>query len=191
MMRDPFQYYRRSLRLQNLSYTKGNVYFITLCTRNRECWLGDIVDYEMQLSPYGKIAREEWLHLEIARPNVLLDEFTIMPNHIHGIIVLTGGVVSSKRKDARLETLMASDVAPAADSIEAVIAQFKANTTHRMDALGDAGSAMIWQDQHYQHRITNGRVLELLRQHIALNLAMWDHDHNNPLVIARRAQLKK
>jgi REP element-mobilizing transposase RayT len=59
MQQDPFQYYRRSLQSHRYNYAQGGVYFVTLCTHNRECILGDVVEGEMQLNDYGKIVREE------------------------------------------------------------------------------------------------------------------------------------
>jgi REP element-mobilizing transposase RayT len=63
-------------------------YFITICTYKKECIFGEVIDEEMQLSEEGEIIKEEWLRTANIRLNVELDSFVVMPNHIHGIIVL-------------------------------------------------------------------------------------------------------
>jgi putative transposase len=79
---------RQSTRLKGYDYSKAGAYFITICTRNHECLFGKIMDGKMVLNEYGTIAHNEWTKLSERFPNVELDVFQIMPNHIHGIIVL-------------------------------------------------------------------------------------------------------
>lgn len=83
-------YHRRSIRLPDVDYSAEGGYFVTLVTHQRECLFGKIVNGVMQLSDFGRIARDEWFRTKELRPNVelLKDEFVVMPNHIHGIIWL-------------------------------------------------------------------------------------------------------
>ncbi len=74
--------------MQGYDYTNPGAYFVTVCTWNRECLFGDIIDGQMQMNEYGKILRDEWMRTEDVRPNVELDEFIVMPNHLHGILVI-------------------------------------------------------------------------------------------------------
>ena len=85
---DPARHHRRSIRLKGYDYTQPGAYFITLCTQNREHLFGAVVEGEMRLNAWGKIAREEWFTTARLRPYVRLDEreFVVMPNHVHGII---------------------------------------------------------------------------------------------------------
>ena len=80
---------RHSIRLAGYDYSQAGVYFITICTQNRECLFGDIVNGSMILNDAGIIVQEEWTRAKIVRPYVTLDAFVVMPNHIHGIIVFT------------------------------------------------------------------------------------------------------
>ncbi len=80
---------RRSIRLKAYDYGEVGAYFVTLCTRDRACLFGDIVDDAVRLSAYGQIVNEEWAYTELLRPHVVLDAYVVMPNHFHGIIVLT------------------------------------------------------------------------------------------------------
>ena len=90
MAYNPKIHHRRSVRLQGYNYAQDGLYFITICCNNRKCHFGTIENNEMVLSLYGKIAFNEWLNLSERFSNFELDVFQIMPNHMHGIIVLNG-----------------------------------------------------------------------------------------------------
>jgi hypothetical protein len=83
---------RRSIRLPGYDYAQAGAYFVALCTHGKECIFGEIVDDMVRLNKYGEIVREEWLRTAEVRSNVTLDEFVIMPNHVHGIIVIADAV---------------------------------------------------------------------------------------------------
>ncbi|RMG67134.1 MAG: hypothetical protein D6715_05390 [Calditrichaeota bacterium] len=83
---DPDGHQRRSIRLKGYDYTRPGAYFITICTANRACLFGDVVDGEMRLNPLGKIARQCWLAIPDRFPHTALDEFVIVANHLHGIV---------------------------------------------------------------------------------------------------------
>jgi REP element-mobilizing transposase RayT len=88
MTYDPKIHHRRSIRLQGYDYSQNGAYFITLCAQDRKPIFGKIVNGEMQLNQFGIIARDEWLKTSAMRKNIEIDEFMIMPNHLHGIIVI-------------------------------------------------------------------------------------------------------
>ncbi|MGB8645104.1 MAG: hypothetical protein WCF84_07695 [Anaerolineae bacterium] len=85
----PSKHHRRSIRLKGYDYSQPGAYFITLVTNDRECLFGEIVNGEMRLSECGRIVQEEWLRTAKIRPNVQLDEFVIMPNHFHAVLIIT------------------------------------------------------------------------------------------------------
>src|SRR5574341_1277942 len=85
---DPNKQHRRSIRLKGYDYTQVGAYFVTICTQHRECLFGEVVDGEMQVNVYGRIVQACWDAITIHFPFVALDAFMVMPNHIHGIIVL-------------------------------------------------------------------------------------------------------
>lgn len=91
-MADRFQnkYRIPSARLQTWNYGNAGMYFITICTKNREFYFGEIVNDEMKLSELGKIAETEWIKTIELRPDMNLEmgEFVVMPNHMHGIILI-------------------------------------------------------------------------------------------------------
>lgn len=89
MVYDPSKHRRRSIRLKGHDYARAGVYFITICTRDRACLFGDVVAGKMRLNDLGKIVQATWNHLP-DHYQVELDAFVIMPNHVHGIVVIPG-----------------------------------------------------------------------------------------------------
>ncbi len=88
MRYDPQKHHRRSIRLKGYDYTQAGAYFITIVTKDRACLFGEVVEDDMRLSPMGIIVQECWLAIPDHFPHAVLDEFVVMPNHVHGIIVL-------------------------------------------------------------------------------------------------------
>ena len=88
-----------SSRLQNYDYSQNGYYFITICTKDREHYFGQITDGKIQPSEIGKMAQKFWLEIPNHFPFVILDEFIVMPNHVHGILV-----IEKNNNDVRVET---------------------------------------------------------------------------------------
>ena len=89
MKYDPDLHRRRSIRLRDYDYSVDGAYFVTICTNDRKCLFGKILNGKMILNDHGKIAAREWLRTEKIRKNIKLDAFTVMPNHIHGIVIIS------------------------------------------------------------------------------------------------------
>jgi REP element-mobilizing transposase RayT len=88
---DPEKHHRRSIRLKGYDYRRQGAYFVTICTHDRLCLFGEVVGGEMRLNEYGRIALGCWKEIPLHFPQAELDAFVVMPNHVHGIIVLTVG----------------------------------------------------------------------------------------------------
>ena len=88
MIYNPDIHHRRSIRLKGYDYSQIGAYFITICTQNRECLFGEIVDGAMVLNLVGEIIQEQWCTIPQRYAQVKSDEFVVMPNHIHGIITV-------------------------------------------------------------------------------------------------------
>ena len=88
MKYNPDIHRRHSIRLKHYDYTQTGAYFVTICAWGRECLFGDVVDTEMRLNEYGRVVEKEWIRTPLVRPNVELDEFMVMPNHFHAIIIV-------------------------------------------------------------------------------------------------------
>jgi REP-associated tyrosine transposase len=89
MKYDPKRHHRRSIRLREYDYSSPGAYFTTLCTHDEQCLFGEIVDGHMHRSQYGEIVQEEWLRSATIRKEIQLDAWVVMPNHVHGIVIIT------------------------------------------------------------------------------------------------------
>jgi hypothetical protein len=89
MQFDPQKHHRRSTRLKGYDYAQPGAYFVTICTYQRQCWFGDICDGRMCLNHIGYIVAQEWVRSSQIRQEIELDEWVIMPNHLHGIVLIT------------------------------------------------------------------------------------------------------
>ena len=85
---DPDIHHRQSIRLRGYDYASVGAYFITVCTRNRESLFGEVLDGEMQLNDAGWIVRQVWEELPQRFPSIALDACVVMPNHVHGIVIV-------------------------------------------------------------------------------------------------------
>lgn len=78
---------RKIFRLKGYDYSQAGAYFVTICSKDRECLFGNVANNEMRLNIYGEIVLDEWKRLSMIRPEITLDEFIVMPNHLRGIII--------------------------------------------------------------------------------------------------------
>ena len=166
-------HHRRSIRLKEYDYAQVGAYFVTICARDRECLLGDVIDGEMRLNEYGQIVMECWDEIPRHFPNVELDEFVVMPNHVHGILVITVG--------ARHASPLQLSRGPQRGSLGAVVGSFKSAATKRVNERRDTPGLTIWQRNYYEHVIRNEDEMNRIREYVAQNPAQWAKDENNPL----------
>ncbi len=92
MRYDPDRHHRRSIRLSGYDYSQPGAYFITICTRERACLFGEVADGEIRLNEAGQMILAEWNALTARFPAIQLDAFVVMPNHVHGIFMITTNV---------------------------------------------------------------------------------------------------
>ena len=167
-------------------YSQPGEYFVTICTHNHECTLGEIVNGEMRLNEIGKIAEEEWLRTAIIRPDIQLDVFVIMPNHIHGIIILTEPVgtrhaVSLQEQFAKPVGVQNFEPLPQniyqhiiPKSLGSIIRSYKAAVTHECRKCGHHG--FRWQRNFFDRVIRSDKELINVRDYIANNVLQWSFD---------------
>ena len=115
---------------------------------------------------------EEWQRTPTVRPDVGLDEFVVMPNHVHGIVVLAGDHKKTSHRDVSTKSRLPSQ------SLGAMIGQFKSVCTKRIRGAGFP--RFSWQAWFYEHIIRDERSLEYIRQYIENNPAKWEVDEGNP-----------
>jgi len=140
---DPAIHRRRSIRLQGYDYSQAGAYFVTICTRNRECVFGETADGAMRLNEAGRIVADEWLKTTAILDEIELDEWVVMPNHFHGILV-----IGDCRNTARRAPTAEQFGHPVAGSIPTIVRSFKSAVTKRINELCQTpgknyGSAII------------------------------------------------
>src|SRR3972149_3059421 len=175
MKYDSVIHHRRSIRLKEYDYSQPGAYFITICTDNKEL-------YFEQYPQLKQMVNRQWHEITSRFDNIQLDEFIIMPNHIHGIIFVgaTLAVAPNNRAGAR-----------PAPTIGEIIGMFKSLCVHdwlkyikenRIDIVGK-----FWQRNYYEHIIRNEDELQKIREYIQNNPLKWHLDRENPEKIATDA----
>jgi len=167
---------RKQIRLKNYDYSLPGTYFVTICTFERVCLFGNINDCKMQLNDYGHVVHDEWLKTEKLRLNVKLDEFIVMPNHIHGIIRIINDCRGTAR---RAPTTVEHFGKPTVGSIPTITRSFKSAVTKRINESRQTPTGHVWQRNYYERIIRNDQELYKIKQYIWDNIKNWKHDSNN------------
>lgn len=184
MTYDPQKHHRRSIRLQGYDYSQPGAYFVTICTQNWETLFGEVVDGEMRLNDYGAVVDWTWHDLPNHIMGIGLDAFVIMPNHVHGIIVITNdiGEAGSVLVGAGSEpapTLKTSR-SPQRHPLPEIVRQFKTFSARRINDMRGTPSTPVWQRNYYEHIIRNESNLHRIRRYITENPLRWHLDRENP-----------
>jgi len=177
-----------SNRLKEYDYTSPWWYFITICVKNHKQVLSNVENNKMSLSYIGKTIELEWLRTKELRSYVELDEYVIMPNHFHGIIIInsieaTGSVVlnnnpirnsivENRSTPKMTQRVISTTLQP--NSLGSIIGQFKSACTKRIRQKENHNFA--WQANYYDHIIRNQKDLDRIREYIQNNPLKWELD---------------
>ena len=178
---DPNKHHRRSIRLQGYDYSHAGSYYVTIVTYQRDCLFGEIVNEEMILNKFGKIADECWRAIPDHFPNVELGAHVIMPNHAHGIIVIRDDELMSNVGATQWVAPTTADnhpKGPKPKSLGAIIGSYKSAVSYRIHKEHNATG--IWQRNYYEHIIRDEKDLQNKTDYIEANPSLWDEDDNNP-----------
>lgn len=183
MRYNPSKQYRRSIRLKGYDYSQAGAYFVTIRTGQGECVLGNVVHGETKCSPIGKIAERFWHEIPEHFPYIELDEFKVMPNHVHGIILIWG---DENQKAAIRRVVQLNDptrnyfsmISPKKKTLSVIVRTYKGAVTTRCRT--NAFKNFKWQQNYYEHIIRNERSLNRIRAYIATNPQRWELDRENP-----------
>lgn len=175
---DSNKHHRRSVRLKDYDYSSVGAYYITVCTRDRQCLFGEIIENKIHLNKYGKIAKKEWMKTPMVRPNIKLDEFVIMPNHIHGIITISNNPTTTCSRGV-LQYAPTNTFCSPSQTIGSIIRGFKSTITRQINILCDTPDRPIWQRSFYDHVIRNEISLHKIREYIVDNPLTWQSDIEN------------
>jgi REP element-mobilizing transposase RayT len=162
------------------------VYYVTIGAFQGNELFGAVFDGRVDLTDEGRIAQEEWLKTPLVRPNVSLDAYVVMPNHLHGIVIIHRRLeLPAPRSDA--SPAPEGDVpalhrphGPRAGSLGAIVGQFKGASMKRINALWGTSGVPVWHRNYFERIVRDDRELDRVRRYIAANPARWDHDRANP-----------
>ena len=174
----PAVHHRRSIRLKGYDYAQTGAYFVTLVTPGRECFFGDVVNDEMQLNDAGQIIAAAWEWLADQYPHVELDEWVVMPNHLHGIIIIVDDDGRGGSRSAQGDSRIAPT--PKRKPLGRLIGAFKTVSSKRINELRDTPGLPVWQRNYFEHIIRNERELDRVREYIANNPLKWALDSEHP-----------
>ncbi|MBN2290581.1 MAG: transposase [Candidatus Glassbacteria bacterium] len=160
---------RRSPRLQGYDYSSPGAYFVTVCTYKGRCILGEVVDGVMRLNDAGRVVSDSWRWLENQYTYVKLDEFIIMPNHIHGILL----IINECR--GRSRTAPTGKRKP----LGRLIGAFKTISTKRINQMRGTPGMAIWQRSYYERVVRRTDRMDRIRKYIINNPARWVRDHGH------------
>ena len=176
MSSQPFQE-RKYLRLKHFDYSLSGAYFMTICTSNRDV-------YFEKYPHLQKIVHRFWNDLEMKFPMVKLDEFVIMPNHVHGIIFIIGrddlrgvGAIPRQRRDVPHESPLPNRRNML---LSKVVGYFKMNTAKHINQILNRSGQPFWQRNYYEHVVRNDAELLRIRMYIQNNPLKWELDRDNP-----------
>lgn len=184
----PDRRHRQSIRLRDYDYSRAGAYFVTMCTHERLLYFED--------AGVRAIAEQCWDEIPAHHPHVTLDEWIVMPNHLHGVLVFNGDGGESKEPGMAQErgggqggvrhegvqlnapTAGAAEISPRRGTLSVVIRTYKAAVTTLCRAQGS--NHFGWQRGYYDRVIRNERELQGIRQYIVDNPVKWELDENHP-----------
>ncbi len=176
-----------SARLQHWDYGTNGAYFITICTKNREHYFGNIINDEMQLNELGQLANQYWLEIPRHFPFVELGSFVIMPNHVHGILII------DKNANVPVETRLIASLPPQREmpsqkinggfagqknpmfheNISRIIRWYKGRCSFEMRKIH---TVFAWQSRFHDHIIRDAQSFENIQNYISNNPMNWKQD---------------
>jgi putative transposase len=189
MRYDPSKHHRRSIRLKGYDYSSDGAYFITICTYQRECLFGEVVDGVMELNQVGIGVQACWQALPHHFVNLKLDAFVVMPNHLHGILLLgcdgSGGEAFGQNFTRCIQDQLpnASPLQPRgteSGSIGAIVQNFKSISSRRVNQMLCRNRRTLWQRNYYEHIIRDSAVFHVIQEYIASNPSSWMRDQLYP-----------
>jgi putative transposase len=169
-MNAKFNRSRRPLRLKNYNYSSQGAYFVTICSYQREPLFGQVVNEEMKLNETGRIVESVWYDLSNHYFDIELDQFVVMPNHIHGIIVLRGSVEAGlKPAPTRLKN----------HGLPEIVRALKTFSSRAINLFLKTPKRIIWQRGYFEHVIRDEEGLNKIREYIINNPFSWPLDREN------------
>ncbi len=169
--------HRKQLRLRGYDYAFPSVYFATICSAGKRPVFGSMRGESIILSPEGEIVRSEWIALPERFSRLVLDEFVIMPNHLHGVLAFVGPAGNTTAKPGGASPAVGASPSP---TLFDVIGAFKSISTIKVNRLSGRRGVPLWQRSYYEHIVRTGEDLRKIQRYILENSLMWSLDPENP-----------
>ncbi|MDG6881398.1 Transposase and inactivated derivatives [Phocoenobacter uteri] len=163
----------KSLRLRYWNYQNSAVYFVTICTKNKVHYFGEIVQEKIHYSPIGSICYVLWNEMQHRNKHIILGDFVIMPNHIHAILILLSDNIENNN---HLGTNRFQNIGK--NSLSSIIGGYKSSVSRYAHKLN---FEFQWQSNFYEHIVRNEYSLEKISQYILENPTKWSKKYNNDL----------
>ena len=170
---------RHSIRFPGFDYSSPGNYFVTICADQRRCHFGRIEKDEAVLTGLGEAARKCWIEIPEHFPNVEIDSYVVMPNHLHGILVINPKFPAAARQTKSALTAE-SFGKPVSGSIPTIIRSFKAAVTKRAHESGLLFTGVVWQRGYFEHVLRDSREFVNAKDYIIKNPLGWAFDEENP-----------
>jgi REP-associated tyrosine transposase len=162
---------RKSTRLKGYDYSLPGAYFITIVTYLREFLFGDVVGGQIRLNHFGKLVERSWLDLPSHYPLVRLDVFVVMPNHVHGIVIINDALVEESKDLGIFQVKY---------GLSDIMRAFKSFSSRKINNLRKTRGVPVWQRSFYDRIIRNQRELDEMSKYIQSNPANWqDNEYYN------------
>jgi len=155
-------HHRRSIRLKGYDYSQPGAYFVTIASYQREPLFGEIQEFSMFLNQYGKTVHNYWDRIPGHYSNISLDAFIVMPNHIHGIIIIDD--VGAGLKPAPTERY----------PLYEIIRAFKTFSARQINKMRGAPGIPVWQRNYFERIIRDEKELDSIREYINNNINAWE-----------------
>ncbi len=181
MKYDPNEHHRRSIRLRNYDYSLPGAYFVTICAQGKVHVFGEVVEGEMKANEYGRTVTLYGNALPRCYPNIELDAFAVMPNHIHGIICIGG--TACEPQGATVGAIHELPLHRRKMALAKIVGYFKMNTAKRVNELRNTPGQPLRQRNYYEHIIRNDDELNKIREYISTNPLRWGTDPENVLLL--------
>jgi putative transposase len=173
-------HHRKSIRLKEYDYSQTGYYFVTVCVKDRLQLFGKIDNKKMITNEIGNLAAKILFDLPNRFKNIEIDEFILMPNHLHTIIIIneypTVGVELALPKDDSDKNDNETDRASSVPTLGRIIQVFKSISTIEINRLRDGSGLPVWQRNYYEHIIRNEKELYEIRKYIENNPLNWNDD---------------
>ena len=171
---DPNIHHRRTIRLKEYDYSQNGLYYVTICTKDRDCLFGEIADGKMNVNVYGEILESVWNGLPLHYPNVVLHEHIVMPDHFHAIIQIDNDRnVGVGFKPAPTN----AEHQPTKHGLSEIVRALKTFSSRKINELRQTQGVSVWQRNYYEHIIRDGIEYVQIANYIMENPLRWEENN--------------